>query len=441
MTLLDKYAELENSFDYDIPLDRLTWQLYDDPRSYDTTVDTAYIRRLREGVERFLITTIGDPSASGVVQGEIPILWEMPDEREVPGGWVVYMDGHTDWLPYPGNFPFTRPFISRVRVLMSTLPDLEPIKIRADTPARWHRPPSMDSPVHGIAIEVLDCLSWGNWSIGECDRNPSVEVDGHKGYRIRYSSGFELVLFPSEIQVGDDFKKRIWNREQENRTTNLTGAEGDRRSVFDLGTGHGFRWFALSNTLIQDNLRDCMGLVGGDDRLQSMIDADAVFLTTRIGPRAVPYLESIVTGDWNPSLFAEAVMALERIPGSNSDEIIRAAFALENENAFRNAESVISASSTSYNRRRAPLDSTLLLVGDALLRTGDQVRLTALLLELVEKVGPKGPNYTDGAIQVQKEIIELLPERRIREALDRIRSEDARKADRLEEILQRIRDG
>lgn len=71
--------------------------------------------QLREGIERFLITDINDPNAGGKAQSKIPVIWELPGNHEESGGWVVYMDGHTEWLPYPGPFPMSEAFVTRVR--------------------------------------------------------------------------------------------------------------------------------------------------------------------------------------------------------------------------------------------------------------------------------------------------------------------------------------
>ncbi len=71
--------------------------------------------QLREGIERFLITDINDPNAGGKARSEVPVMWELPGNHEESGGWVVYMDGHTEWLPYPGPFPMSEAFVTRVR--------------------------------------------------------------------------------------------------------------------------------------------------------------------------------------------------------------------------------------------------------------------------------------------------------------------------------------
>jgi hypothetical protein len=71
--------------------------------------------QLREGIERFLITDINDPNAGGKARSKVPVIWELPGNHDESGGWVVYMDGRTEWLPYPGPFPMSEAFVTRVR--------------------------------------------------------------------------------------------------------------------------------------------------------------------------------------------------------------------------------------------------------------------------------------------------------------------------------------
>ena len=80
--------------------------------------DTIYL--LREGIERFLITDINDPAGSAITQSAIPIIWEIPDSRDGNGGWVLYMDGHVERKSYPGEYPMTERFITRLRELMAS---------------------------------------------------------------------------------------------------------------------------------------------------------------------------------------------------------------------------------------------------------------------------------------------------------------------------------
>jgi prepilin-type N-terminal cleavage/methylation domain-containing protein/prepilin-type processing-associated H-X9-DG protein len=69
------------------------------------------VYRLREGIERFLITDINNPAASAQAQSELAVMWDVSATdaslfNHVPGGSnVLYMDGHVAfvrWIPNPG---------------------------------------------------------------------------------------------------------------------------------------------------------------------------------------------------------------------------------------------------------------------------------------------------------------------------------------------------
>ena len=68
------------------------------------------IYRLREGIERFMITDINNPSASAQAQSSIAIMWDTITDgagfSHKPGGCnALYLDGHVEWIRYPGAFP------------------------------------------------------------------------------------------------------------------------------------------------------------------------------------------------------------------------------------------------------------------------------------------------------------------------------------------------
>ncbi|HNY87166.1 MAG TPA: DUF1559 domain-containing protein [Candidatus Hydrogenedentes bacterium] len=71
--------------------------------------DTIY--RLREGIERFLITDVNNPSASSRAQSDIWVMFDTISKNvkyfnHVPGGSnVLYMDGHVEFIRYPGRVP------------------------------------------------------------------------------------------------------------------------------------------------------------------------------------------------------------------------------------------------------------------------------------------------------------------------------------------------
>lgn len=72
------------------------------------------IYRLREGIERFLITDINNPSASAKAQSEIFVMHDTISSmikyfNHVPGGCnVLYMDGHVEFLRYPDKAPVSK---------------------------------------------------------------------------------------------------------------------------------------------------------------------------------------------------------------------------------------------------------------------------------------------------------------------------------------------
>ena len=77
------------------------------------------IYRLREGIERFMITDINNPAASAMAQSEVPIMWDaiggttVPAFNHIPGGCnVLYMDGHVEFKKYPGEWPMSSFFVT-----------------------------------------------------------------------------------------------------------------------------------------------------------------------------------------------------------------------------------------------------------------------------------------------------------------------------------------
>ena len=77
------------------------------------------IYRIKEGVERFLITDINNPAASAFAQSTIPVMWDVVSTsssaraqfNHIPGGAnTLYMDGHAQFNRYPGEFPASKSF-------------------------------------------------------------------------------------------------------------------------------------------------------------------------------------------------------------------------------------------------------------------------------------------------------------------------------------------
>ena len=74
----------------------------------------AYVRRLKEGIERFMITDINDPTRSTAAQSTIFTMYDYASTdigyfNHVPGGSnVLYMDGHVEFVKYPERAPISK---------------------------------------------------------------------------------------------------------------------------------------------------------------------------------------------------------------------------------------------------------------------------------------------------------------------------------------------
>jgi prepilin-type processing-associated H-X9-DG protein len=83
--------------------------------------------RLREGVERFLITDINNPGAAAMAQASIPIAFDNPGSmHHIPDGInVLYLDGHVEFMRLGSGFPATQAvwnyFMERTAILKKEL--------------------------------------------------------------------------------------------------------------------------------------------------------------------------------------------------------------------------------------------------------------------------------------------------------------------------------
>jgi len=102
--LLEEPEGLVHRLELDPHLAQSDWML-EERWSDDMAEPVVY--RLREGIERFLITDINNAAQGALAQSSLPVLWdalsgESPDHfNHVPGGCnVLYMDGHASFLRY-----------------------------------------------------------------------------------------------------------------------------------------------------------------------------------------------------------------------------------------------------------------------------------------------------------------------------------------------------
>ncbi len=70
--------------------------------------------RLQERIERKLMDSGGGSASIAMMQAEIPIFLDRLGNHVPPGGNVLFMDGHVEFLRYPGQWPMTE---KTVRIL------------------------------------------------------------------------------------------------------------------------------------------------------------------------------------------------------------------------------------------------------------------------------------------------------------------------------------
>jgi len=96
------------------------------PDNYDQDVSLTSgktLYRLREGIERFFITDINNPAASTKAQSTIAVMYDqigtdVATYNHVPGGGnALFMDGHAEFIKYPGEFPICRTWATIWNVL------------------------------------------------------------------------------------------------------------------------------------------------------------------------------------------------------------------------------------------------------------------------------------------------------------------------------------
>ena len=103
----------------DVELVNDDWVLKDTANTAVPINGFTTVLRLREGIERFLITDINNPAASAEAQSNITVMYDAIGEgvdsvnfNHIPGGSnILYMDGHATFVKYTGvdgEFPMNQ---------------------------------------------------------------------------------------------------------------------------------------------------------------------------------------------------------------------------------------------------------------------------------------------------------------------------------------------
>jgi prepilin-type processing-associated H-X9-DG protein len=245
LALLDMYESLEPAQrDEDLPRDESTL-------SEGEGVPVLY--RLREGVERFFITDINNPAGSALATSMIPVMWERPGNHEPSGGNVLFMDGHVEYLRYPGKFPMTQAFIERCEEIsakkepVSVTENQFTIEFEKAAKVIAERDEWPDSPEkvaeafwqarYAKDYSEMEILWPGSASIGWpaiCANDPDVKYVFGKGSTFETSNAPHGASEECHVPYAseEDFQK--------------TGKYNLKMRLRDLQTPRGKRWYVVS---------------------------------------------------------------------------------------------------------------------------------------------------------------------------------------------------
>ncbi|NIA13990.1 MAG: DUF1559 domain-containing protein [Nitrospiraceae bacterium] len=115
---MDSASDINSFIDEDINTDTVLSGMFSGNGYGNGGGSTIY--RLREGIERFMITDINNPAASAMAQSEIPIMADVAGTKpelfnHIPGGSnQLFLDGHVEFQRYPGKGFISEPFAHAV---------------------------------------------------------------------------------------------------------------------------------------------------------------------------------------------------------------------------------------------------------------------------------------------------------------------------------------
>ena len=212
------------------------------------------------------------------------------------------------------------------------------------------------------------------WEIVKCDTTPSVTVADCQGYRILLRHGhklyqaeqqqretqrseeelkklkyvmkyshIEVVLFPKSMAIVGNIKSQIqWeDLEQEYFT----------KAVY-LGKAKDYIWFGRMAIFRQEQLREKLGIKGGEDRLKlaaeglgvkddgNMTANSCTGILQRNGKRSIPYIEAAIKANTDKEPW-HSVVALGYIQHKRSTEILKTLYASPNNKLSRAAAYVL----------------------------------------------------------------------------------------------------
>lgn len=245
-------------------------------------------------------------------------------------------------------------FIEWIRKHMTDLPVATP---PASPPAVSRPPTGWDQAAAkaiGLPPELKDCRPLWSLELREVDTQPSIHLAGTSGYFLDTEDG-RFILFPQNRPVPPNAKEGIKQSIQARCKSSKSGLP------IYLGQGRGWHWFAYASADVCEYRCLEWGLAGGDDRLQLLVDRQAFGLMPRIGARAVPHLQSVLSQgtealppseyqnrNYEADYIARALVALSLIDDPSAKEALDAVLAADGPYTERNAMAFLTSTAEGY---------------------------------------------------------------------------------------------
>jgi hypothetical protein len=198
----------------------------------------------------------------------------------------------------------------------------------------------------------------GQWTVHECDTEPSVAVEKYRGFRIvlrrtwkEFTSVGQRAESKAELEARDapfEWRQEDWEfvlipvrpeKAPAAIATKMKWRQGTSpwhtRDVC-LGEGFGYVWFTRGTLYGQEQVRDILKLEGGDDRLQLAMDGllvkdlgtmtgnSCLYIPAKFGDRALPYVERTIAEARDEDDLWRVVGCLAFIQTERSTELLLA---------------------------------------------------------------------------------------------------------------------
>lgn len=187
-----------------------------------------------------------------------------------------------------------------------------------------------------------------DWKLQNFDEKPTVNVAGHRGYKVVLRRTWKVFTNPPQQQIASptadpgpfilkhvDWEFVLFPTRPDQPPGNLKSKIAWQKSTSPyhtrniyLGEGFGYSWFTHGTIVWQDALREKLRLTGGDGRIQlaadglGMEDEDesgmtarsCIYILAKFGDDALPFIERAIEANKKKPSYAVRALTLHRTP-------------------------------------------------------------------------------------------------------------------------------